>query len=140
MCNMLQKDFSIKRTAFTVGISYQQAGEYHKEYDVDKAMLVQSLLEQYLKDLYGTQYQASYLSTLALFADGNVLNGEKRLEECGLEKNAELICSTLPKTPSPKEHEDINIIMMFNSDFSTGRSMRVLRNTPLSSVRDDYLV
>ena len=140
MCNMLQKDFSIKRTAFTVGISYQQAGEYHKEYDVDKAMLVQSLLEQYLKDLYGTQYQASYLSTLALFADGSVLNGEKRLVECGLEKNAELICSTLPKTPSPKEHEDINIIIMFNSDFSTGRNMVVHRSTALSSVRDDYLV
>ena len=119
---------------FKVNISYQTIGTNRKGFDVNKSTVVKTLLEQYLKVIYGTQYQPYYLTSLALFFKGK-LDNDMTLEKCGVERTVEVICK---KAPVPSRKVTAGIV--FEEDESTVDYLTVTNDTTLSFLLDQYLV
>lgn len=122
-------------TTFKVNISYQSIGRNRKRFDVNKSTVVKNLLEQYLKAIYGTQYQPYYLTSLALFFKGKPLDNDMTLEKCGVERTVEVICK---KAPVPSRKVTAGIV--FEEDESTADYLTVTNDTTLSFLLDQYLV
>ena len=121
-------------TTFKVNISYKTIGTNRKGFDVNKSTVVKTLLEQYLKAIYGTQYQPYYLTSLALFFKGK-LDNDMTLEKCGVERTVEVICK---KAPVPSRKVTAGIV--FEEDESTVDYLTVTNDTTLSFLLDQYLV
>ena len=119
---------------FKVNISYQAIGKNRKGFDVNKSTVVKTLLEQYLKAIYGTQYQPYYLTSLALFFKRKPLDNDMTLEKCGVEKTIEVICNA----PVPSRKVTAGIV--FEEDESTADYLTVTNDTTLSFLLDQYLV
>ena len=92
VCSLHQSNAIIKKS-FRVSISYQSAGTNQRGFDVTESTIVKTLLEQYLKAIYGTQYQPFFLSRFSLSFNGQVLNSNKSVGQCGIRKATELIAS-----------------------------------------------
>lgn len=120
---------------FKVNISYQAIGKGRKGFDVNKSTVVKTLLEQYLKAIYGTQYQPFFLTSLALFFKGKPLDNDMTLEKCGVEKTVEVTCKNAP-VPSRK----VTAGIVFEEDESTADYLTVTNDTTLSFLLDQYLV
>ena len=120
---------------FKVNISYQTIGKNRKRFDVNKSTVVKNLLEQYLKAIYGTQYQPFFLTSLALFFKGKPLDNDMTLEKCGVERTVEVTCKKAP-VPSRK----ITAGIVFEEDESTADYLTVTNDTTLSFLLDQYLV
>ena len=124
---------------FKVFISYQSMGTNRKGFDVTKATVVKALLEQYLKSIYGHQYQPSYLDSLALFF-GKQLSNEKTLAECGIEKKVEITCKMAEVPPKPQPPKQVNVGIIFEEDGSTAEYLDVDDKCTLSSLFYQYIV
>ena len=122
-------------STFKVNISYQSIGRNRKRFDVNKSTVVKTLLEQYLKAIYGTQYQPYYLTSLALFFKGKPLDNDMTLEKCGVERTVEVICK---KAPVPSRKVTAGIV--FEEDESTADYLTVTNDTTLSFLLEQYLV
>ena len=120
---------------FKVNISYQAFGKSRRGFVVNKSTVVKTLLEQYLKVIYGTQYQPYYLTSLALFFKGKLLDNDMTLEKCGVERTVEVICKNAP-VPSRK----VTAGIVFEEDESTVDYLTVTNDTTLSFLLDQYLV
>ena len=120
---------------FKVNISYQTIGKNRKGFDVNKSTVVKTILEQYLKAFFGTQYQPYYLTSLALFFKGKPLDNDMTLEKCGVEKTIEVICK---KAPVPSRKVTAGIV--FEEDESTADYLTVMNDTTLSVLLDQYFV
>ena len=134
VCSLHQSNAIIKKS-FRVSISYQSAGTNQRGFDVTESTIVKTLLEQYLKAIYGTQYQPYYLTSLALFFKGKPLDNDMTLEKCGVEKTVEVICKNAP-VPSGK----VTAGIVFEEDESTANYLTVMNDTTLSFLLDQYLV
>lgn len=121
-------------TTFKVNISFQSIGRNRKRFDVNKSTVVKTLLEQYLKAIFGTQYQPFFLTSLALFFKGK-LDNNMTLEKCGVERTVEVICKNAP-VPSRK----VTAGIVFEEDESTANYLTVTNDTTLSFLLDQYLV
>ena len=122
-------------TTFKVNISKQAFGKNRKGFDVSKSTLVKTLLEQYLKAIYGTQYQPYFLTSLALFFKGKPLDNDMTLEKCGVEKTIEVICKN-----APVSSRKVTASIVFEEDESTTDCLTVMNDTTLSVLLDQYLV
>lgn len=120
---------------FKVNISYQTIGKNRKGFDVNKSTVVKTILEQYLKAFFGTQYQPFFLTSLALFFKGKPLDNDMTLEKCGVEKTIEVICKKAP-VPSRK----VTASIVFEEDESTADCLTVMNDTTLSVLLDQYFV
>ena len=120
---------------FKVNISYQAIGKNRKGFDVNKSTVVKTLLEQYLRAIFGTQYQPYFLTSLALFFKGKPLDNNMTLEKCGVERTVEVVCKNAP-VPSRK----VTACIVFEEDELTADYLTVTNDTTLSFLLDQYLV
>ena len=125
VCSLFQNNAIIKKS-FRVNISYQSAGTNQRGFDVTESTIVKTLLEQYLKVIYGTQYQPFFLSRFSLSFNGQVLNSNKSVGRCGIGKAAELIAS----------QTNVNIaVLPSTGPIHSGHSGTVIRPKQRSGVR-----
>ena len=134
VCSLFQNNVIIKKS-FRVNISYQTIGKSRMGFVVNKSTVVKTLLEQYLKVIYGTQYQPLFLTSLVLFFNGKPLDNDMTLEKCGVERTVEVICK---KAPVPSRKVTAGIV--FEEDESTVDYLTVTNDTTLSFLLDQYLV
>ena len=125
VCSLFQNNAIIKKS-FRVNISYQFAGTNQRGFDVTESTIVKTLLEQYLKATYGTQYQPFFLSRFSLSFNGQVLNSNKSVGQCGIRKATELIAS----------QTNVNIaVIPSTGPIHSGHSGTVIRPKKRSGVR-----